>query len=155
MFESGLTFGLTNFEHRVSPLESAREKINHHLTMNDLFLIRVSEIFPRIAQVNRAFGRAAARADDRLLVELERLYWFSMEFGLVLEEGEARAFGAGLLSSVDELAGACASGSLEPFRAELVTAVDFETQSMNPRHFVAPSYEELLGETEEWLERRT
>ncbi len=35
LFESGLTFSLTNFEHAVTHLERAREKINHHLRSDD------------------------------------------------------------------------------------------------------------------------
>ena len=51
LFESGQKYQLTNFEHSVSHLERAREKFNHHLNQSDTFLIKVSEIFPRILTV--------------------------------------------------------------------------------------------------------
>src|SRR5262249_27955183 len=43
----------------------------------------------RFAALNRAFGRAALRArDERALARIDRLYWFTLEFGLVEERGE-------------------------------------------------------------------
>jgi len=69
LFESGLKFELSNFEHVVSHLERAREKINFHLRSEDQvrnvanqlnhpslcsppqFLLKVSEIFPRVTTV--------------------------------------------------------------------------------------------------------
>ncbi len=46
-------------------------------------------------------ARICARADE-LLIYAERIYWFTVEFGLVLQAGEVRAFGAGILSSPGE-----------------------------------------------------
>ena len=53
LFETGQKYQLTNFEHRVSHLEKAREKINHHLKslQDSQFLLRVAEIFPKILSV--------------------------------------------------------------------------------------------------------
>ncbi len=39
---------------------------------------------------------------DELLLYAERIYWFTVEFGLVMQSGEVRAFGAGILSSPGE-----------------------------------------------------
>lgn len=47
---------------------------------------------------------AAARgASDVELLEIERVYWFTIEFGLVQQGPEVRAMGAGLASSIAEL----------------------------------------------------
>jgi len=42
------------------------------------------------------------RYADELLLYAERIYWFTVEFGLVLQSGGVRAFGAGILSSPGE-----------------------------------------------------
>ncbi len=42
------------------------------------------------------------RRADELLLYAERIYWFTVEFGLVMQNGETRAFGAGILSSPGE-----------------------------------------------------
>jgi phenylalanine-4-hydroxylase len=45
---------------------------------------------------------AIQRKSDELLLYAERIYWFTVEFGLVLQEGQTRAYGAGILSSPGE-----------------------------------------------------
>jgi phenylalanine-4-hydroxylase len=42
------------------------------------------------------------RRADELLLYAERIYWFTVEFGLVMQGGQLRAFGAGILSSPGE-----------------------------------------------------
>ena len=55
------------------------------------------------ADYSQFVGHGARIADDEQLEELGRLYWFTVEFGLVEHEGETKAYGAGLLSSYGEL----------------------------------------------------
>lgn len=59
---------------------------------------------PTFARLYEAAGRASRRA--RTPDELERfsrVFWFTMEFGVVREDGELRTYGAGLLSSYGEI----------------------------------------------------
>jgi phenylalanine-4-hydroxylase len=55
---------------------------------------------PQFADVYRLVGEAVGRitSDDGLRL-LSRLFWFTMEFGVVMEDGEPKAYGAGILSS--------------------------------------------------------
>ncbi|MFY8070929.1 MAG: hypothetical protein ACOVNQ_04540 [Pirellula sp.] len=46
--------------------------------------------------------QAIERRGDELLLYAERIYWFTVEFGLVLQDQEVRAYGAGILSSPGE-----------------------------------------------------
>jgi phenylalanine-4-hydroxylase len=46
--------------------------------------------------------QAIERRGDELLLYAERIYWFTVEFGLVLEDPSIRAYGAGILSSPGE-----------------------------------------------------
>ena len=58
---------------------------------------------PAIADFIQAYGEGGLRA-QRLgcLAQLARLYWYTIEFGLLLQRGELRLYGAGIASSFAE-----------------------------------------------------
>ncbi|MEZ5307930.1 MAG: phenylalanine 4-monooxygenase [Pyrinomonadaceae bacterium] len=98
-------------------------------------------------------GHAARMASDEQIDELGRLYWFTVEFGLVEAEGEIKAYGAGLLSSFKELEHAF-SDQVErrPFVLEDVIAHDFTYSDLQPVLYVVPSYDFLKKETRRYIE---
>ncbi len=58
----------------------------------------------RFAALYRAVGAAARACEtDPSLQFLSRVFWFTMEFGVLREDGRVKAYGAGILSSVGEL----------------------------------------------------
>ena len=96
------------------------------------------------ADYSQFIGHGARVATDQQLEELGRLYWFTVEFGLVEDEGDIKAYGAGLLSSFGELEHAF-SDSVErrPFDLEQVINTPYEYSEMQPILYVIPSYAEL------------
>lgn len=110
-----------------------------------------SLIHPGIAELSRAFGRAASGAETNRLERLINVYWYSLEFGLLEEDGELRALGAGLLSSVGELAQVRDGPRLLPWDLERMAATDFDPTDFQPALFVAPSLEVLVGDVGDWL----
>lgn len=59
---------------------------------------------PRFAALTQAAGAAAARLEsDEALKFVADVFWFSLEFGVVREHGEVKAYGAGILSSYGEM----------------------------------------------------
>ncbi len=59
---------------------------------------------PRFAEIKRQAGLAAQRVEtDDALQFLADVFWFTIEFGVLREEGEVRAYGAGILSSYGEI----------------------------------------------------
>lgn len=109
---------------------------------------------PDFAEVTRLIGRAAARADGDALVAVERLYWFTVEFGLIREQGQVKAFGAGLLSSFGEL-GHCFGPDVErhPFTPDAAAEAEYDYSAMQPLLFVIPSFAELRAEASDFLRR--
>jgi len=99
---------------------------------------------PEFVALNRAFGRAAENAlDAASLARIDRLYWFTMEFGVVEEVGGARAVGAGLLSSFGELGRFDSSAELKPFDVDEIVATPYDPTDYQKRLFIAPSFEQM------------
>src|SRR5690606_29700610 len=83
-----------------------------------------------IAEVKRQAGLAAQRCETEAgLQYVADVFWFTIEFGVMWEDGELRAYGAGLLSSY---------GAIEEFRGADVRPVDFHamaTQEYDITHY--------------------
>ena len=72
---------------------------------------------PTFSELHHLTGEATHRlADEENLRFLSRVFWFTVEFGVVVEDGELRAYGAGILSSY---------GEIEEFRGTEIRALDF------------------------------
>lgn len=108
---------------------------------------------PAFADYSQFVGHGARIANDKQLEELGRLYWFTVEFGLVEHEGEIKAYGAGLLSSYGELEHAF-SDSVErrPFDLEQVINHDYTYSDMQPVLYIITSYAELKEVTRKYIE---
>ena len=107
---------------------------------------------PRVAELNRLIGRAAAAANETEVRSLERLYWFVLEFGVVQEAQGVKAFGAGLLSSCGELKLIESGPALEDWSLDRIAATEYDPTDHQPRLFVAPSFERLIRDVETWIE---
>ncbi len=109
---------------------------------------------PNFADYSQFVGHGARIASDQQLEELGRLYWFTVEFGLVEHEGDIKAYGAGLLSSFGELEHAF-SDEVErrPFELEEVINQEYTYSDMQPVLYVIPSYAELKEVTRRYIER--
>jgi monomeric phenylalanine-4-hydroxylase len=105
------------------------------------------------ADYSQFIGHGARIANDRQLEELGRLYWFTVEFGLKEEDGEIKAYGAGLLSSVGELEHAFGDEvERRPFDFEQVINHDFSYSDLQPVLYVIPSYDYLKEVTRKYIE---
>ena len=59
---------------------------------------------PLFADLYEAMGRAVRRVEtDDALDRFSRVWWFTLEFGVVHERGDLKTYGAGILSSFGEL----------------------------------------------------
>lgn len=107
---------------------------------------------PNFADYSQFIGHGARIATDKQIEELGRLYWFTVEFGLVEHEGDIKAYGAGLLSSYGELVHAF-SDKVErrPFVLEEVINHEYTYSDMQPVLYVIPSYAELKEVTRQYI----
>ncbi|HXF42767.1 MAG TPA: phenylalanine 4-monooxygenase [Pyrinomonadaceae bacterium] len=105
------------------------------------------------ADFSQFIGHGARIANEKQITELGRLYWFTVEFGLVEHNGDVKAYGAGLLSSYGELQHAF-SDEVErrPFNLEQVISHEYTYSDMQPVLYVIPSYAKLKEITKEYIE---
>ena len=86
--------------HHSTPLYTPEPDVAHEIIGHAVTLAS-----KRLAEINRMFGEAVRRARSAdELDQLARVYWFTIEFGVLRENGEIKAYGTGLLSSAGELA---------------------------------------------------
>ena len=109
---------------------------------------------PAVADFMQAMGaEGLAAIEAGALHRLARLYWYSVEFGLALEAGETRIYGAGLLSSFGESRFALDDPAVRRARFELrqVLRTRYRSDAFQQAYFVIPSLDALLrmlGEVE-------
>ncbi len=106
---------------------------------------------PAIREAIESLAERARGATPAELVLLERVYWFTIEFGLVREAGTTRALGAGLASSIAELTRALSEPSIDrpAFTFETACRTTFDPTHPQPVYFVASSMPGLAAELEQ------
>ena len=94
--------------------------------------------------ITQMIGRGVETADDEQLIAWSRVYWFTIEFGLIKEQNEIKVFGSGLLSSYGEME-YCFSDNVErrPFSLDEIIATDYDSSRMQDILYVIPSLDEL------------
>lgn len=81
---------------------------------------------------------------------LARLFWFTVEFGLIKESGSTRVYGSGLISSHGDAANALSDNCLRrPFALSAVIGTAFRTDQIQPVLFEIESFNDLFAAVEE------
>ncbi|MCF8534320.1 MAG: phenylalanine 4-monooxygenase [Reyranella sp.] len=101
---------------------------------------------PVFADFMQAYGRRAIAAGAENIGRLARLYWFTVEFGLIRTPRGLKAYGAGILSSAAEVRHALEDKDVErlPFDAATAMASPYEIDRLQPTYFVLDDFGQLL-----------
>lgn len=101
---------------------------------------------PVFADFMQAYGRRAIEAGSENMDRLARLYWFTVEFGLIRTAKGIKAYGAGVLSSAAEVKHAIEDQGVErlPFDATLAMQRPYEIDKLQPAYFVLDDFRQLL-----------
>ena len=104
-------------------------------------------VYADYMQAYGAGGLKAARLDS--LKYLARLYWYTVEFGLMRTPEGLRAYGAGLLSSSGELAHAIngARPRRVKFDLERLLRTEYHIDRYQDTYFVIDGFEQLIADT--------
>jgi phenylalanine-4-hydroxylase len=98
--------------HASAPLYTPEPDIVHEVIGHGVMLAS-----PRFAAIKQAAGEAAHRVETEAALQfIADVFWFTLEFGVLHEGGELRAYGAGILSSY---------GEIEEFRHVEIRPLDF------------------------------
>jgi phenylalanine-4-hydroxylase len=106
---------------------------------------------PVFADYLQGFGQVAAQAEsDEDIERMARLFWFTVEFGLVREDGQVKVYGSGLISSHGDAANALGpSCDRRPFSLDAVMNQPFEIDRFQDVLFVVESFDQLFEATAE------
>lgn len=100
---------------------------------------------PVFADLYEVAGHASLRATtDVSLDAFSRVFWFTLEFGVVHEDGAVKAYGAGLLSSYGEIE-AFRGAEIRPWNLPAMATQDYDITHYQPVLFAAPSFEHMLS----------
>jgi phenylalanine-4-hydroxylase len=119
---------------------------------------------PVFADFLQTYGKAALVAGPEHTESLARLFWFTVEFGLISEDGRLKVYGSGTISSHSESEYALAApegtggyknGEIErrPFDLERVINTPFEIDHFQDIVYVLDSFEQLRDAMNSYAER--
>ncbi|SFJ66657.1 Phenylalanine 4-hydroxylase [Streptosporangium canum] len=92
----------------------------------------------RYSRLYRLAGGAARRVEsERALEFISKIFWFTLEFGVMTDQDELRAYGAGILSSY---------GEIEEFRNMDIRPLDLV--AMGTTHYDITKYQDVLFRAE-------
>ncbi|HHP7241939.1 MAG TPA: phenylalanine 4-monooxygenase [Cyclobacteriaceae bacterium] len=84
--------------------------------------------------------------DDYAIEILSRIYWFTVEFGLIRENGRLRIYGAGILSSAGETEFCLSDKPLHfEFNVKQIAETEYRKDIFQDRYFIIDSYEQLYN----------
>jgi phenylalanine-4-hydroxylase len=102
------------------------------------------------------FGQLAAESrTEEEIAQMARLFWFTVEFGLIRERGATKIYGSGLISSHADAANALgATCERRPFELDVVLNQSFEIDKLQTVLFVVDSFDQLFEAVETIRGRR-
>ena len=106
---------------------------------------------PQFADLYAAAGAASKRVDDETLTRFSKTFWFTLEFGVVWEAGDLKAYGAGLLSSYGEM-NAYRNAELRDWDLDAMAATDYDINVYQPALFAAPDFDSVVTDLTAWLQ---
>src|SRR6267142_2885123 len=143
---NGVFLSTQYIRHHSAPLYTPEPDVVHEVIGHAVTLAS-----PRLAELNRLFGKAVKRTSSlEALNRLSRVYWFSIEFGVLREDGALKAYGTGLLSSAGELE-AMHNAELRPLDFEKASRHEYDPTHYQPVLFCADSFESMFDSLRQFL----
>jgi len=137
-------FPVASFIRRTEELDYLQEPDIFHEVFGHTPLLTDSQF----AHFTHTYGLAGVGATNEERVMLARLYWFTVEFGLIKTANGNRAYGAGLVSSIGELQHALSDKPIvKKFDLLEVLRTPYRIDIYQPIYFVIESFDQLFDLT--------
>ncbi len=151
-FLNGLAFRVFHstqyVRHHTQPLYTPEPDIVHDI-IGHVSLFADADF----ADFSQEIGLASLGASDADIEKLGTLYWFTVEFGLCKQDGQNKAYGAGLLSSFGELEYAMSDKpEFRPFDPYKACVQKYPITTFQPVYFVADSFERMKEQMKQYSE---
>ncbi|RQO29812.1 phenylalanine 4-monooxygenase [Taibaiella sp. KBW10] len=101
---------------------------------------------PAYASFMQSFGQLALEwiDDEEMIAILSRIYWFTIEFGLIKEGSEHKVYGAGILSSPGETRHSMDTDTTTiTFDVDTILQTAYRTDVIQEQYFVIDKLEQL------------
>lgn len=142
----GVFLSTQYIRHHSRPLYTPEPDLVHEIIGHAVTL--ASE---NLAELNRLMGEAVRRTTATPAMEkLATIYWFTLEFGVLREDGKVKAYGAGLLSSAGELA-EMHEAELRPLDLNAAAQQYYDPTNYQPVLFCANSFSEMYEQLRDYL----
>jgi phenylalanine-4-hydroxylase len=132
--------------HHSTPMYTPEPDVVHEIVGHGVTLA-----CPQLAELNRLFGQAVKRTNSSEALErLSRVYWFTIEFGALRENGSVKAYGTGLLSSAGEME-EMHEAELRPLDLSAITYQTYDPTHFQPVLFCADSFRDMHRTLKDYL----
>ena len=100
---------------------------------------------PVFADFLQHYGSVCAKVKEAEMLELlGRLFWYTVEFGLIRENGKIKVYGSGVISSHGECTNVIQGGcQISDFSFEEVLATPVKVDRIHSRLFVIDSFDQI------------
>ncbi|MGA8265324.1 MAG: phenylalanine 4-monooxygenase, partial [Ignavibacteriaceae bacterium] len=106
------------------------------------------------AEFYQQFGEAALKAEGMNRKYLETFHWFTVEFGLIRQPEGMRIYGAGILSSKEEVQHALSDEvEVRNFDPEKIVLQEYDVWHLQPILFAIDSFEQLKDGFRKWTKK--
>lgn len=148
-FLNGLAFRVFHctqyIRHHSNPYYTPEPDVVHEL-MGHVPLLSI----PLVADLNQHIGLASLGASEEELKQLTAVYWYTIEYGICLENGRGKAIGAALLSSFGEMEHAFQSKKAEMRDLNLADACvqQYPIDDLQSLYYVASDFRQLIEQVQ-------